>query len=299
MTTTTNSLSATVQALIGATLIQEVRETATVWPLLDVVQLQRGTLSHGFPRLTTTVSLTAITSGANEADAQSATTLNSSVATATAASKAAHVLQSWLSLFGSVVNWETEVPQILGRAAADLMDVDAAALLGGFSNTTGSTGLDCALSDLRAAALLLRRVAKSMARGALYLLHPQQVDDVDAQLQLGAGPGLSPLLTRTDMVNWYGGAPGSGVLDSYRGNLYGLPVVTSTNVPDANTAADHAGALFVPRYSLGGAVAWLPTIRTAEQDVNLKLASSWQVSTAYGVVEKKDEGGVSIITDHV
>lgn len=291
-------MSSTFEARVNAELIGEARESGEMWSFLDVKQLQKGGLSLGFPQLTSTVSVSAITSGADELDAVVPTELTQSVATATAASKSAAVLQSWLSMFGSTVDWEKQVPAILGRAAADLMDVDASTLLGGGSNTVGTSGVDQVLGDLRSAALLLRRVAKGAARGAAFMLHPQQVDDVDAQLQQGTGPGLSSLMSRQDVINWYGAIPGSGLLEGFRGAIYGLPVFTSNNVPDANAAADHAGALFVPRLAFGAVVAWMPRIKVSEQDVNFRLATGSQVSMAYGVVEKVNYALVTLFGDH-
>lgn len=296
-TASSTGMSSTFQARVNAELIIEAREAGEMWGFLDVKQLQKGGLQFGFPQLTSTVTIATLASG-DEADAATAQELTQSVATATAASKSAAVMQSWLSMFGSALSWEVEVPKILGRAAADLMDVDASALLGGGSNSVGTSGVDQTLGDLRSAALLLRRVAKGAARGAAFMLHPQQVDDVDAQLQQGSGAGLSTLMSRQDVINWYGASPGTGVLESHRGAVYGLPVFTSTNVPDANASADHAGALFVPRLAFGGVVAWLPRITAAEQDVNFRMASSTMVSMAYAAVEKVDYALVTLFGDH-
>lgn len=293
-------IGSSIPAGVDSELIAEVRETLTMVPFVDFRALEQGGgLAYSFQQLNVTVGLTPINSGTSEAGAQALTTLATTSATATAASKSAHVLQSWISQFGSAVNWKMEIPKILGRAAADIMDVDAAALLGGAQNSVGSTGVDQSIADLRAAGVTLRRIAKGAANGALYMLHPQQVDDVDAQLTSGTGAGLSAVMSRSDLVNWYGSEPGSGFLDAYRGTLFGRPVFTSNNVPDANGTADHAGALFVPKAAFGGVYAWLPTMRMSSQDVNLKLADSYQVSCCYGFVEKKDEMLVTIIGDHV
>lgn len=295
----TTSIGTSIPTLIDAALIAEVRDNTIMLPFVDLrdTSMLPG-LAMSFPRLSTAPSVSAITSGTAEADAQSATTLVTAVATATAASKAGHVLQSWLSMAGSAVNWEVEVPAALGRALAQLIDSDAASLLSGFSNTVGTTGVDATLEDLRAASVLFRRTALGASDSGVFVLHPQQLGDVDGQLLSGSGAGLSPMLGREDLINLYGMAPGSGMLKSYRGTLFGIPVFQTTNVPDVNTAADHGGALFAPQLAIGGVYKWLGKLVRASQASNLKLADSWQISAAYAFVEKFDSMGVSVITDH-
>jgi hypothetical protein len=203
-----------------------------------------------------------------------------------------------LSIATSAVNWMQAVPQIIGRALADIIDVDVLALCGGFSNTVGSTGVDASFANLRGALLKLRTVAKGEAGAGVFVLHPQQCDDVDADVSSGVGAGLATVMSRPDLLNWFGGNAGEGVLGSYRGSFMNVPVLQSTNVPDANAAADHGGALLIPGSAIGMAVGWAPTVTMADQGVNLKVAKSWQGSVCYGVIEKSDSRGVSIITDH-
>lgn len=287
-----SSLTTSIPTKINSDLLAEVRENSVMLPFVDFRPLaQNGGLSMSFPKLATTVSLTAITSGSAEADAQSATTLETTVATATAASKSAHVLQSWISSFGSAVNWAAEVPAILGRAAADLMDSDAAALLAGFSSTAGSSGVDASIADFRAASIALRVAMKGQAKDAVAVLHPVQVNDLDAELQSGAGASLSPLVGSEKYVDLYS----NGVMDNYRGKLNGIPIFASTNVSESG--GNKRGAMFVPKRAIAGCYAWLPQIKMADQSVNLKLADSYQVSCCYGFIEKEDAAGVSIITD--
>jgi hypothetical protein len=88
------------------------------------------------------------------------------------------------------------------------------------------------------------------------------------------------------------------VLGSYRGSFMNVPVLQSTNVPDENATADHGGALLIPGAALGMAIAWAPMVTMQDQAVNHRVAKSWQATACYGVVEKSDSRGVSIITDH-
>jgi hypothetical protein len=296
--TTTVTVANTLAAEIGQDLELEVRENAIVVEFTDYTELPQGYKSHGFARVTSTLSLSAITSGANEADAQSTSAIDATVATATPAVKAAFVLQSLLSIRTSMVNWAVQVPAIMGRAAADIQDVDAASLLAGFSNTVGTSGVDNSFAIMRQAMLSARTVAKGAAGlGMVFVLHPQQIDDVDADIQGGTGPALTTMMTRSDVVNWYGSIPGSGMLNNFRGGLLGVPVFSSTNVPTANAAADRAGALFLPKMALGGKYCWLPTIQEVDAIVNYIVGKVTAVTCAYAFVEKKDEYGISVITD--
>lgn len=298
--TTTNAIVGGLQTTIDTILIPEVRENTIIVDFADFTELPQGQSAFSFQRVGTAPTLTAITSGVNEANAVTASVIDTTAVTVTPASKAAFVLQSWLSLRTAAVNFAVEVPRILGRAAADLMDVDAGAILGTFTNTVGTSGVDCTMSVLRQAVLTMRTQTLGAAMmGAAFLLHPQQVDDVDAELQSGTGAGLATVMTRADMVSWYGGQPGSGVLNNFRGGLMGLPVFTSANVPNANAGADHGGALFLPGMAIGGKYAWLPRIDQASGVSALKPANITAITCAYAFAKKKDQYGVSIITDHI
>lgn len=295
--TYTSAISATLQTEVGSFLIQEARENAIIASFAEFIELPQGYATHGFARMTSTAALTAITSGANEADAQTASGVTATTATVTPAVKAAFVVQSWLSIRTSAINWKVEVPKILGRAAAQLIDSDCGALLGGFSSTSGVTNVAAGLSDLRQAVYLLRTVALGAAEmGAVFILHPKQINDVDTELQSGSGAGLATMMQRSDLVNWYGAEPSSGMLNNFRGSLMGIPVFSSANVPTANAAVDRAGALFLPQMAMGGAYSWLPQVEEASAIVTLQVANVTAITCAYAFVEKKDEYGVSVIT---
>jgi hypothetical protein len=125
-----------------------------------------------------------------------------------------------------MVNWAQQVPLIMGRAAADIQDVDAASLLAGFSNTVGTSGVNNSFATMRSSMLSARTVLKGAAgMGMVYVLHPKQIDDVDSDIQGAAGPGLSTLMTRADVINWYGSTPGSGMMNNFRGGIMGVPGV--------------------------------------------------------------------------
>lgn len=280
-------------------LIGEYRENVVMSTLIPTTNLNKGTLTAAWPTLSTTVTLSAISSGTAEADAVTATTLVTAAPSATAASKAAAVLQSWLSAFASEVNWEQQIPLILGRAAANLRETDAMSLTGAHNNYVGTSGVTCDLDILRQASVTLRVTALGAACcGAAFFLHDQQISDVDAELLLGTGAGLSTLVARQDVVDWYGSTPGCSMMNNLRGKLFSFPVFQSTLVPNANGTTDHGGALVIPALAYRGVEAWGPRIDVASQAANLKLANSQLVSLAYAYAEVKDTAGVSVITKH-
>lgn len=296
--TTTANVGSGNPTLKSSVLIQEIRERAIMLPFIDIVDLtgQPG-LVYDFQDLTVTASASAITTGANEADAITNTQLTSTSRTATAASKGVGALISKLQMSASAVNWAVEAPAILGRALADLMDVDAAALLAGFSNTVGTSGVDATVDDFIAALVLLRNIAKGAAEDSVYVVHPQQLGDVVRDMASGSGAGLAAMFSRPDVATVVTSTPGQGLTATYGGTFLGKPCFTSTNVATANAAADRAGAIFVVKQALGGVVKWMPTIAEFDKGVDAQLAMQYLGSTCYGFVEKKDGMGVSIITD--
>lgn len=295
---TTANLSSSNPTLKSALLIHEIREKAIMMPFIDVVDLTGiPGLAYDFQDLTVTPTASAITTGANEADAITNTQLTSTSRTATAASKGVGALISKIQMEASTHNWEVEAPGILGRALADLMDVDACTVLGGFSGTVGTSGVDATILDLLGALIALRSSAKSMAENCVGVLHTQQLGDMLTDMASGSGNGLASLWSRPDVTSLPTGMSGQGLMSSYAGLFMGKPIFTSANVQTANGGADRAGALFVVKEAIGGVVKWMPQVNAYDGGVNRQLAMQFLGSTAYGFIEKKDGYGISIITD--
>ena len=293
------SVGYSIPAPADAMVTAEIREAMVSPVFARMVAFNEPGIAKIFPRITTAASVNTLAAGDTEEDVATPTTIVLTNPTATMAVKTAAVRQSKLSIEGAAANWEAEMPAMLGRALAEKMDIDVCDLLGGFSNTVGSTGVDCSLENLRAAHVLLRRTAKGSAEQAVYVLHPQQIGDVEAVLASGAGAGVSQLVSRPDFLSLYGQGAGTGALSAYRGHLFGIPVFQTTNVPDENTIDDHGGALLVPGQAIALLYKWLGRIERGDQAVNLASAITWFASSCYGAVELDDNKGVSIITDHV
>lgn len=291
----TGSVGYSIPSPVEATVIAEIRE-AIVSPVFARMQaFPEPGLAKIFPRVTTAPTVTALSNGATEEDADTPTTIVLTNPTATVGVKTASIRQSDLSIEASAANWMAEAPKLLARALADKLDLDVCALLGGFSTTAGTSGVDASLEDLRAAAVALRILAKGDAEGAVFVLHPTQLGDVESGMMSGAGAGLSNLVQRPDFMSVYGGNAGQGAMSAYRGHLMGIPVFQSTNV--AATGGNRTGALLVPGMAIACLYKWLARVVMADQAVNFQAAKSWLGSSCYGAIEIDDNRGVSIITD--
>jgi hypothetical protein len=171
-----------------------------------------------------------------------------------------------------------------GKAVADLRDADLAALLGAFSNVTGTTTADLTEANILDALTALTN--RDAPRPYVLVLHPQQVGDLRKALSTTTGVVQSN--TSPDTLG--------GTSNGWEFNYYSIPVYATTNVPDANAAADHAGALF----SKGQALA-----RVNKRDIRLRpqrdeslRATEYNITSVYGQGELVDGWGQSIITDH-
>lgn len=177
-----------------------------------------------------------------------------------------------------------------------------AALMGGFSQVAGATGVDFSLANwLAALALLEVGTQGSFAPGmAMAVLHPQQLGDLRTAIGTASGGAIQWLPASQDQLVLRG--------NGYRGQYMGVDLFSSSYVPTANSGADRAGGVFVK-----GAVLWGDMSISAdndpnqlniggkvlfERDRNALSALTAYVSHSYmGVAEGLDLNGVSIITD--
>lgn len=170
----------------------------------------------------------------------------------------------------------------LGRALADKQDADSAALLAGFSNSTGSTGADLTQATFLAAISALD--SRDAPKPYVAVLHPVQFSQLSA-----------------DIVNNGGNiwSQGSGNGDSrfgsqqaMAGNFFNVPVWQTTNVTD--DATDYSGGIF----SVGQALVFVSKreARTEfERDASFRLTEI-VVSSRYAVAELVDNYGQEILS---
>lgn len=175
-----------------------------------------------------------------------------------------------------------------GRALADKMDSDAAALLTGFSNTTGVTtgGLTVA-SFLTAIGALEARDAPGPY---VAVLHPVQVH------QLRSAMAASSASWVNNVTDQRLGANGNA---GFVGNWFGVDVYQSTNTPTntRSTVAVYDGAIFTKGQALVH-VSKRDARSEFERDASARL-SEITVTARYANAELVDEYGQVLYSNQV
>ena len=252
-----------------------------------------GSLIRDFPVQDDPGAAAALTEGSDASN----TSLTTSKASATAVEQGimATVTDRLASI--SIVDAMDHFASVLGRSLAERYNDLVAALLGAFSNVTGSSGTDFTVIQFITACANL---AGREAVGTLVAdLHPQQV------LDLVAGSGNTPggiFTALSSGSNFYANpqlnqtiAQDRQATGTYVGELFNVAVFQSTSVPTANAGADRAGAIFVAGEALAGHELWGPRTEL-QRDASLR-ATEIVVTSCTGVVERRDAWGESIITD--
>lgn len=175
-------------------------------------------------------------------------------------------------------------PQLM-RSLAEKFETDATALLGGFSNTSGTSGADLTLQVVMEAGIAL--AGRDVTGMGVLVLHTRQVGDlkIDASTSTAAvyaNPGMTVDNIAVDS------------LGGYQGVFAGFPTFQTSLVPTANGGADRAGALFIVDDALG-----LYEIRPPKSETQRELGVGLGVAVTqrFGVGEIRDDGGQSILTD--
>lgn len=303
--TTSDSSNDVTPSLVNNQIVLVFREANVLTNMVHTVDLTSSpALTLNVPKLATTLAMTSISTGANEADAVANTSISTDVVALTAASKSCYVTLSDILRDSSTVNLPAMIAGELGRTMATDVETSLAALLGGHTNTVGSSGVDLTAADIRAAIAAFRINALEHAERGVIMLHPQQIADLEADLMSGSGASLSQVFSRLDVASLFGGEAGSSVLGNYVGHFMNVPVFQSALVPLDGASANRCGAIFArvdgansPACAYGLAWKWMPEVSFADAAVNRQNASVWRGRLAYGVAEINDSLGVSIITD--
>jgi hypothetical protein len=178
-------------------------------------------------------------------------------------------------------------------------------LLGGFSNTAGSTGVDLSTADIFSAIYTFDTLDASNQNRAL-VLTPNQVDELRRDLAVTSGGVGGSLWTSQIDASIFGaaGIPENGLIGSFMGiPCYQYSHSLRTLV---NTNADVAGALLAigsgDPTQAGNPVGALMSVRKGGLKVRLEQSAAERgtivvVSMEYVAVELKDTHGVSIISD--
>lgn len=275
-------------------IVSELRERAFLPPAV-LWKPCNGQASVAFPRVTSTQTMSAPANGATEADAITPQAVTTSNATATPAAKLAAIMASWVLLMGSGSSLEAEIPKILARASAQLLDVDIATLGIAFSNTVGTTGNPLTVLTLQDGVTLHQRIALGVDTPSWIVLHTYALGNLRSDM-LNSN---SSVLVMRDVADVFPDGAGKTLSSSYQGDFNGTPVFKTTLVQDINGTSDHGSFILATQYALGGAMMMAPSTMRFNQGVNQRPADSWFHALIYGLIEVKDEGGVTIISDHV
>jgi hypothetical protein len=181
----------------------------------------------------------------------------------------------------------------IGRALADKMDVDIAALLNGFSNSVGSTGVDFSLDNVLDAIYTLESLDAASLGPLVFLGHPRQTGDIRAALK-----NQQTVANVQHSIRFEAGQTGMLGKNSspgYFGEWFGIDFFNTTNSPTLNLGADRSGAVFVKNYALG---------KVTKYDVRVEPMRwapirGWVLvgSADYGVGEIENNAGVAVVTD--
>lgn len=257
-----------------------------------VVEGKRNTKVFDWPKQADPGLAAAIT----EATGLSNTALSSDKASATADQVGIMATVTDFSTEISVIDEMSQFAGVLARSLAEKYETDMAALLGSFSNTTGTTTADLTAKQfLQAISALELRDAQG---SVVAVLHPVQSGDLRADIVPTFDAEGTTRTPRSGREYFTSGNDSSVVKPTYEGrvgSLYGIPIWHTSTVATANAGADRAGAVFVRNLCLG-----MYEIRgpRTEMQRDASLPGTEIVVTAnYGVAEIRDEWGQSIITD--
>ena len=243
-----------------------------------------------------------IAATATEGSAVSNTPFTDGSTTVTVAPRALSREMSDASAFSDslgIMNPQTMARDAVAAHALQLTDL-LAGLVGGFSNTVGSSGTDLSIANVLAGLTLLEvgfqgAIPEGAAMG---VLHTVQAGDLRTALATATGGALQWSVPPEQLI-----IRGPG----YRGRYLGVDWFASGYVDTANAGADRAGGIFVR-----GAIAWADMAvqqRQADQlviggkvlfelDRTAKAGLTAFVSRSFnGASEALDAAGVSIITD--
>lgn len=175
------------------------------------------------------------------------------------------------------------------RAVATKITTDIAALSAGFSNSSGSTGVDLTEDAILSAIATLE--AASVPGPFGMLLHPQQKYDLVSDIGTTFTPGGNSGASARSELNDIAAARPDGMM----GDLFGMPVYVTAAVPTANAGADRLGMIVDVNRAIGFVEKWAARVEF-QRDASLRAVEAVTVAN-YGVGEIDDSSGVGILSD--
>jgi hypothetical protein len=294
--------NARVAAILNQFVVTKLTDTASLVNHPSITQLRSMNGSGS-----TVVQVPVVSWGANAmaSVAENATVSNTALTTANAnVTIARQALRRQISDLAQLTSAGIALDVSLESIAGDMVlaynkrvTTMIAALSSGFSSSVGSTTVDLTVANFYAAIFQLQLNSADGMFTAI--LHPQQINDLISSLRSETGPGQY-LATSQDQVQ----AKGPG----FRGNLFGVDIFASANVPTATAGVDYLGMMIAPGAIgvatataapiLGGApiASQSPILVELERDAS--SGSTIVVGSAFvGVAELDDLRGVGILSD--
>ncbi len=299
--TASNSVDDSIPTGVNAALVKVLRDLTVMQPLCVFDPMVQGEgAAKVYPRVSSTLATTTITTGATEADAVDAQEFTTDNVTITATMKALFVTLSKMAAFTSKANLEQEIGTEIGRAVQTAIDTSLAALLGGFSTSYGVTTLDLTADEFMRAVVAYNSAAKEAAGRKVFVGHHKHFEAVTRQAISGVGFGGAGFVQLPGVMEMFAGS-GAGM--GYQGNFLGVPWILSGNAPTANVGADRAGAIITMPSgpsNVDGALILrmgMPQYQSVPAIGTRQVADIHSGFVPYGVGELNDSLGVTVLTD--
>ena len=286
--TTTTTLATTIPAeLITKWIQMEARPFNIVAPLVfnDILPQGQGVV-YVMNKMPTTSAASVAEASDITSTARTTTDASITVAEVGLGTALTDLAKETSRIDGQIEKWSKSQ----GRAVAQKLTGDLCGLFAALNSGTGvgSTNVNITVANfLEAWYTLMNANAPGLPRT---VLHPRQVIDLFSVVSASTGTPFAALTELVAKGKLPGGLPSAG----FAGELFGIPVYSTSEVDTANRAADRVGAMFVE--TAMGLITLRPV--TTEIDRDASARETEIITTAvYGVGELNDTYGVSIVTD--
>ena len=285
-TTITTLTTVVPTEFIEQTVIAAAYPFNVVAPLvLNKIQPHNEGVVMSLPKMPTVTAASVTETSDIEAAARTTTEANITVAEVGEATQLTLLAQETAKVANDVLTWAAAQAQAIAqKVTGDLCALFPA--LGG-SSAVGSTGVNITIANFITAMYTLDNANAPGQK--VSVLHPIQVSDLYTAIVAATGTVYHnlPELIREGRLPQ--GTPAAG----FAGELFGVPIYSTTEVDTANSSADRAGAMFT-KEAMG--IAQLRPI-TVHLDGSTARFLKITSHAAYGVAEVVDAYGVSLVTD--
>ncbi len=284
-TTTTTANDIYFASWVGSRVLDEARPHNPSKALMNF-ESRKPTKAFDFPIQDDPGAGAAWTEGADQTSVQTATSLTTSKATATAQMYGqAAIVTDFIDAI-SVIDAAAHFAAVLGRSVAEEVETITAAQYANYSQVITSSTV-ALLDDFMKALGALE--ARDAVGDIVAVLSPKQLSDLRRDL------------TGTVASSFYGSAAGAatvsdiGTVDTTGtpGNVAGIPVYTTTALSQA--AGNDQGGLFVKGVTNGFYEVW--DVRSESHREALRPGTQLVCSANFGVAEIRDSWGEALFSD--